>query len=131
MDKVGEVLDKPLLLVVLLLFLCGMECDFEERNSVVTIVPLVSSGSQCTCKGTVYGRMFVHVGEVDSGVREPAAPLWPLSLKDPVWPYSRRNPCVEYQSTQDLFFSRSILMIARWTSVTRLDVKRISDVAYG
>ena len=101
MDKVGEVLDKPLLQVVLLLFLCGMECDFQKRNSVVTIIPLVNSGGQCTCKRTVYGRVFVNVGKVDNGVRVLAAPLWPLSLKDPVWPYSRRNPCVEYQSTRD------------------------------
>ena len=50
MDKVGEVLDKPLLQVVLLLFLYGVECNFQERNSIVTVFSLVSGGSECDCK---------------------------------------------------------------------------------
>ena len=84
MDKVGEVLDKPLLQVVLLLFLCGVECNFQERNSVVTVFSLVSSGSQCDCTSTMYGRVFVNVGEVNSGAEVVAVFLWSLSLKDPV-----------------------------------------------
>ena len=104
MDKVGEVLDKPLLQVVLLLFLYGMECNFQERNSVVAVFPLVSSSSQCDCKRSMYGRVFVNVGEVNSGVKVVAVFLWSLSLKDPVWSYSRYNPCVEYHSTKHFSF---------------------------
>ena len=131
MDKVEEVLDKPLLQVVLLLFLYGMECNFQERNSVVTVFPLFSSGSQCDCKISMYGRVFVNEGEVDSGVKVVAVFLWSLSLKDPVWSCRRCNPCVEYHSTKHFCFSWRILMMALWTCVSRLDVKSISGVAYG
>ena len=118
MDKVGEVLGRPFLQVVLLLFLCSMECDFQERSSVVIIFPLVSSGSQCACKGSMYGRVFVDVGEVDSGVRVVAV-LFCLFLSKILsglivdathaWSITRHKT---------FFFSWRILMMALWTCVT-------------
>ena len=77
----------------------------------------------------MYGRVFVNVGEVDNGVEVVAVFLWSLSLKDPVRSRSRGNPCLEYHSTEHFAFSWRVLMMALWTSVTRLDVKRISGVA--
>ena len=84
MDKVDNILSKSLLQTVVLLLLTGMQHKFEKRNSVVTIVPLVSSSGQCNCQGTMYGRASVDVSEIDSGVRKSANLLWPLSFKNHV-----------------------------------------------
>ena len=81
MDKVGEVLGKALLQVDLLLLLSGVQCDFEERYSVVTIMSLTFHCGKCNSKGASFRRVLSDVSEVYSSIGATAWLLGPLSLK--------------------------------------------------
>ena len=129
MDEVGEIFDKPLLQVDLLLQLRGVECDFQERNPIITVPSMVGGGCQCLREGSGQRRVVNDVGEVNGGMVVVSIFLWALSFEDPVWSCSRDDPCMECYSTVCFLLSWKVLIMALWICVTLLDVKRISSVA--
>ena len=81
----GEVFEKPLLQVEFLLRLRSVECDFQERSPIVTVLSMVSGSCQCLCEGSGQRRVVNDVGEVNGGVVVVSMFLWALSFEDPVW----------------------------------------------